>query len=764
MTNSRIGKIFAGIFYSFPVQLLFIQVKKNQFLLLFWFLLFGWILKLLGSQYGVPYLFLDPEYLGEVTFWSYGILGFSLGGFIMAYHIASYIMNAFRFPFLATLSRPFFKFCVNNSLLPVSFNLVFVYKIIVFQRFNEWTSGMDIFLDVLGFLFGEFVFILLSFTYFFAVLKDFRRLFGLAAEKRYETGKVSKTIGRRMLRNLKWGSVKDIENPSSDKVRRVDFYLSGFLQWRPTRNTDHYDSTMLQQVFRQNHFMATIYVAFVLVTIFVLGIFREIPQFEIPAGASVFLMLTMVLLVLSAFNTFFKSWSLIVFIVLFLAINFLSKLEFINYQSGAYGLKYQGEKAIYSNDSMLAQQKFIKRDYIHTVKILDNWRKKNSPNTIKRKKKPKMVFITTSGGGLRSSLWTMYALQHADSLLKGELINHTALITGSSGGMLGATYLRELVLQKRMGNISSYYKEEYANDIAKDVLNPIAFSIAINDLFLRFQKFKKGNNCYLKDRGYAFEKAFNKNTRGLLDKSIIDYKVPELEAWIPMMVYSPTIINDGRSLYISPQNISYMLDKAPSKWCINRPLPDAVEFRSLFKNQDADSLSILSALRMNATFPYILPVSQLPSNPAMDIMDAGLTDNFGVGIAMRFIYSFRNWISSNTSGIIIIQLRDTHKFWPVKENPPISVMEMIRSPLGSVYSNLFNTMDFQQDGQVQAASLWLDCPLDVVDFEMRSIEIDSKDEISLSFHLTKKEKQKVKASIYLPENQNSITRLKQLLE
>ena len=228
MTDSRIGKIFAGIFYSFPVQLLFIQVKKNQFLLLFWFLLFGWILKLLGSQYGVPYLFLDPEYLGEVTFWSYGILGFSLGGFIMAYHIASYIMNAFRFPFLATLSRPFFKFCVNNSLLPVSFNLVFVFKIIVFQRFNEWTSGMDICLDVLGFLFGEFVFILLSFTYFFAVLKDFRRLFGLAAEKRYETGKVSKTIGKRMLRNLKWGPIKDIENSSSDKVRRVDFYLSHF--------------------------------------------------------------------------------------------------------------------------------------------------------------------------------------------------------------------------------------------------------------------------------------------------------------------------------------------------------------------------------------------------------------------------------------------------------------------------------------------------------------------------------------------------------
>ena len=755
---------FTGLFYSFPFQLVLIQIKKNQFLLLFWFLLFGWVFGFMGTQYGVPYLFLDPEYLGEVTFWSYGILGFAFGGFIMAYHIASYIMNAFRFPFLATLSRPFFKFCINNSILPLSFNICFVYQIIVFQRFNEWTSALDIALDVFGFLIGQFLFIVLSFTYFFAVLKDFRRLFGLEAEKRYEEGRASKTIRRRMLRNLQWGQTMDADNPDIDKVKRVDYYLSGYLKISPTRRTDHYDYKMLQQVFRQNHFMATVYVIFVLVTMFALGIFREVPQFEIPAGASIFLLLTMALLALSALNSFFRSWSVIVFVGIFILINFLSKFEFINYQTGAYGMNYSGEKAIYSVDCLYSQQRFIKQDYIHTVKILDIWRKRNAPNTIKRKKKPKMVFITTSGGGVRSSLWTMYALQFADSVLHGELINHTTLMTGSSGGMLGAAYLRELVLQKRLGKINSYYQEKYADDIAKDLLNPIAFSIAINDLFLRIHRFKHGNNSYVKDRGYAFEKALNFNTRGLLNKTIYEYRRPESEALIPMMVFSPSIINDGRSLLISSQDISYMLDKTPSKMCMNHPLPDAIEFRRFFKKQSADSLSILSTLRMNATFPYILPVSQLPSNPTLDIMDAGINDNYGVGVAMRFIYAFRNWISSNTSGIVIIQLRDSHKITPVKENPPITIMEMIGSPLGNIYNNLFNMMDFQQDGMVQSASLWLDCPVDVVDFELRSIEQDTKDEISMSLHLTKKEKQKVKQSIYLLENQNAITRLKQLLD
>ena len=62
--------------------------------------------------------------------------------------------------------------------------------------------------------------------------------------------------------------------------------------------------------------------------------------------------------------------------------------------------------------------------------------------------KPKLIIINTSGGGLRSALWTFYSLQYADSLLHGELLKHTELITGASGGMLGAAYLRELLLRK----------------------------------------------------------------------------------------------------------------------------------------------------------------------------------------------------------------------------------------------------------------------------------------------------------------------------
>ncbi len=78
--NSR----FRRVFFSFPLQLVFLHIKNNILLLLFWVILFGIISGQIGDKFGLPNLFLHPEYLGEVGFWSFLILGFSCGGFIMA--------------------------------------------------------------------------------------------------------------------------------------------------------------------------------------------------------------------------------------------------------------------------------------------------------------------------------------------------------------------------------------------------------------------------------------------------------------------------------------------------------------------------------------------------------------------------------------------------------------------------------------------------------------------------------------------------------
>src|SRR5690606_16723149 len=98
----RIIQFIKEIFKFFPVKLFLLNFKKNYFLLVIWFILFAIVTQNMGEKFGLHYLFLTPEYLNEVGFLSYFILGFSIGGFFMAFHLYNYVIMGPSFPFIAT--------------------------------------------------------------------------------------------------------------------------------------------------------------------------------------------------------------------------------------------------------------------------------------------------------------------------------------------------------------------------------------------------------------------------------------------------------------------------------------------------------------------------------------------------------------------------------------------------------------------------------------------------------------------------------------
>ena len=60
------------------------------------------------------------------------------------------------------------------------------------------------------------------------------------------------------------------------------------------------------------------------------------------------------------------------------------------------------------------------------------------------------------------------------------------------------------------------------------------------------------------DRAYVFEKQLNSNVDNVFDKRLKDYESAESGAIIPMMIFTPTIVNDGRRLLVSPHDISFL--------------------------------------------------------------------------------------------------------------------------------------------------------------------------------------------------------------
>ena len=106
-------------------------------------------------------------------------------------------------------------------------------------------------------------------------------------------------------------------------------------------------------------------------------------------------------------------------------------------------------------------------DKQNMIGILERWKAKQDSA------KPLLVVVNTSGGGHRSATFTMSVLQHLDSITHGDIMKKIFLVNGASGGMIGATYFRELYLQKLKGknHLGDSLREELALTAADKILS-----------------------------------------------------------------------------------------------------------------------------------------------------------------------------------------------------------------------------------------------------------------------------------------------------
>ncbi|MEL6943517.1 MAG: patatin-like phospholipase family protein, partial [Bacteroidota bacterium] len=392
-------------------------------------------------------------------------------------------------------------------------------------------------------------------------------------------------------------------------------------------------------------------------------------------------------------------------------------------------------------------------DIAHTIRILENWKRKTGQT------RPKMLMLAVSGGGLKSATWTMQVLRTTDSLTNGSLMQHTALMSGASGGMMGMAFYRELYWRQQQGQAINPYNLDYTVDISKDLLNPVAFTIVTNDIFMPKGKFEVAGRKYTKDRGYIFEQQFSINTNHYLEKSLGDYRQAEMQGHIPMMIFTPYIVNDARRLIISPQPMSYLTSPISPKQDVDI---DAVDFQNFFKDQQPDSLRFLSALRMNATYPYILPNVTLPTSPDVEVMDAGYRDNFGLETSARFISVFQDWIKENTSGVVVLSVRVIDReSQKIEASDQDGILKSILDPLG-IAGKIIQLQDYEHDMHIS----FLHQILGKDRFEVLQFIYEPttrNEEASMTFHLTPREREDILSAVNSERNQQNLKRVKKLL-
>ncbi|HEY8396967.1 MAG TPA: patatin-like phospholipase family protein, partial [Flavihumibacter sp.] len=525
-------------------------------------------------------------------------------------------------------------------------------------------------------------------------------------------------------------------NSGGSRLIKVTTYLSGRLRVKAVRDVTHYSKEFLESIFSRHHFAAVLSIFIAFVFLMVVGFLLDYEIFQLPAAASITVFFAILVAVAGAFSYFLQSWSVPFVVVLVVVLNMLYRYGVIDPTNKAYGLNYQRDipKAVYTEQSLaaLAAPDRIEKDKAAMLEVLENWKKRQ------QEEKPTLYIINVSGGGTRSATFTMGVMQKLDSLMGGQLMRKTFMITGASGGMLGAAYFRALSRERDLGRVKNLQDPIYVDDISKDLLNPTFSSFVARDLAAPAQKFKVGNYEYVKDRAYSFEQQLNKNTRYLLDKELSALAEEEKQALIPTMIFSSVITRDGRKMLISTHPLSFLMKPAGDTALQFRGDPDAVDFAALLEKQDPMNLRLLTALRMNATFPYVLPNVWLPTEPVIDVMDAGLRDNYGIETTVRFVHVFRDWIRENTSGVTLIQIKDRRGGGWEQPFESQAISEIITKPLLLLQLNWYKMQQYNQQDQLGMIS-------DLLPGQFRRISfhyIPEKEEnkAALNFHLTQREK------------------------
>jgi hypothetical protein len=276
----------------------------------------------------------------------------------------------------------------------------------------------------------------------------------------------------------------------------------------------------------------------------------------------------------------------------------------------------------------------------------------------------RLIVICTSGGGIRAAAWTAALLGRLEQAGARDAIH---VITGASGGMVGAAcWVADRHARDGQPGRPARDWKDLLNAVGMNSLTPVARRLVFRDLPLAFLPVDNHH-----DRGRALEDAWVDNLRqhGIdLTLPLARLREAERDGRLPSLVFSPMLVEDGRRLIISNRDLRAVTDNEV-RWLSGRDRPQphtagssrgAFHLSDLFPKHWAD-ISLATAARLSASFPYVSPAAVLPTRPRRRAVDAGYYDAYGLDLLCNLLREALldpAPLLARVSGILLVQIRD----------------------------------------------------------------------------------------------------------
>ena len=633
----------------YPLQLPFFQLRRHPFLMAVWGVLWAMGLGFIGQGVGVEMIFFSPGEGLSNPVWGTLAWGIAFGIFTTAYHLTTFLLDAHHAGFLLHAGRNFiFLYALNNSLIPLAFLFFYI------ARYNKLhLDSPSLRAEIIALLSGTVLVWGLALLYFGRWKLSLRALKAfLKADMSTRSEVVRPASGLWLLSGSE----------------RVGYYLSipGGIS-AVIRQIPHSAALrLMESILTRGHLAALILEAIIIGLVFLWGYLQAVTDIYLPASVVVLVVGAMIMMLLGALDYWLKrvGTGFMVFMALLAVLAWKIAYE-ARRASPVFGLSYDRLWPYIPPIWKPEVSNQIAADSMLFARILEK------RLAAQRNPRPIFLWVTVSGGGWRSAYWTFLNLHLLDSLSDGRFYRALAGITGASGGLIGATYWRELHLfhPDRPTQIAE------ANRLTQDLLNPI-FSSGLLGLLSpeTYWTDTLTRTTYPKGRDYAFETYLIKNTNAFHEHRLKDYAPYEQNGQTPLIIFTPACLSNSLQLIISPLPLSFLCwaDQSPVAIELNRLLP-------------AGQMRITSALRMNAAFPFVLPAVRLPTWPPLDVIDAGAIDNLGRSLTLRLLWKQRHVLASQASKIIWIEIRDLPPFG-LYASTPTRLPNAFQTRLGGLYS------------------------------------------------------------------------------
>ena len=276
---------------------------------------------------------------------------------------------------------------------------------------------------------------------------------------------------------------------------------------------------------------------------------------------------------------------------------------------------------------------------------------------------PVVAVVAASGGGIRAAGWAARVLTGIQET-SPDFIESVRFVSAVSGGSVGAMHFVDRC-ERGPGRCDARGLAAIVERAMASSLNEIGWGFAYPDFGRAVFPFV---GRLERDRAWAMERAWARHLDGP-DTRLSEWRRRVDAGAAPAIAFNVTVVETGQRLVIPTADV-----------------PGAVAFDTLYAGRD---VSVLTAVRLSATFPFVTPVARAQRSngadlPMVHLADGGYVDNGGIGTAAEWLAVVREADRAPPVALIEIDAVVSEKpgkdrGWPYQLVAPIDGLLAIRT-------------------------------------------------------------------------------------